>query len=238
MKAAKLNRKMGALYLAETANFIKITKLCTYVQLTGSAKILTYQAGSGKSVALRYYAEHNERAYYMQIEPHYTQKVFLRKFCEVLGLPIASSSAEMIDSIISFLSKEAQAIVIFDEFDKILDKKNVFSIFKTLYDHLSGSCGFVICGTEFLEKDIFKRVQAFKMGYTELFSRCGREFVYLSAVSKQDVEAICRVNGINSESIIQEMFVQTSNGDLRLLENLITKANMLVREKVKKAVGE
>lgn len=69
--------------------------VCAYAQNHSVAKIICYYAGLGKSYSLQAYAKQNPNVFYFQCERHYTRKVFLQKFGQVLELQLWGSVAEM-----------------------------------------------------------------------------------------------------------------------------------------------
>jgi len=206
---------------AEISNYKKVFGVCSFAQSKSVAKIIAFDAGFGKTYALTEYAKINKNVFYLQCDRYFTKKVFLQKFGKALGLNLVGSVADMIDTIAEYLNSLETPLVIFDEFDKILEKQGVFDLFKTFYDATLGACGFVLCGATALEQELGKRVKANKIGYVELLSRCGREYVKLSRLSGKDIKMVCEANGINNEAEIAEIKVQLGNGDLRELKNLI-----------------
>lgn len=206
---------------AETTNFKLVTSYCALAQQSGIAKLIAYDAGAGKSFALRQYALHNKNVFYVQCERFFTQKVLLRKLCAAVGVQASGSIAELFDALIDALNTLDKPLVIFDEFDKILEKRGVFDVFKTLYDATEGRCGFVLCGAVCLREELRRRVDRNKIGYVELFSRCGREFLQLRPITKKDIEAVCVANGITAPAVVGEIVRDLGNGDYRTLRTLI-----------------
>lgn len=206
---------------AEIANYRKIFGLCSLAQNGSLAKLIAFDAGFGKTYALQAYAKQSRNAFYMQCERHYTRKVFLQKLGRALGLQLYGTIAEMIDAISDKLKSLDKPLVILDEYDKILEKSGVFDLFKTFYDATLGYCGFILCGTPALEQELRKRVSKNKIGYTELLSRVGREYVHLAAISTKDVRLVCEANGIAQRAAQEEIRIQLGSGDLRQLRHLI-----------------
>ena len=221
--AVSLGVQTNGWQTAEIYNYRRVLAVCENAQSLSSAKIVSFDAGAGKTFALQSYAKNTQNVYYIQLERHYTKKVFLQKFGRVLGMQLTGSICEMIDEIIDKLKSAKKPLVIWDEFDKVLEKKGVFDLFKTFYDATLDFCGFVLCGTTALEDQLKKCVKSNKIGYVELFSRCGREYISLKALSVQDVAMICRCNGILDDKIIAEVRVELGQGDLRQLKNIIEK---------------
>lgn len=206
---------------AETANYKKVMGVCSFSQSKSVAKMITFDAGFGKTHALQAYAKKHKNVFYLQCERHYTRKAMLLKLSKVMGLQLQGSVTEMIDDIIERLKSLEKPLLILDEYDKVLEKQGVFDLFKTFYDSTLGFAGFVLCGTTALQQELGKRVKANKIGYVELFSRVGREYVQLSHISNTDVKLVCNANGIADIETIKEIQVQLGQGDMRQLKNII-----------------
>ena len=217
---------------ADIWNYKKVQSTCLVAHAKSVAKLLTYDAGFGKSFALRSYASENANAVYLQCERHWTRRVFLQKFGQAIGISsLAGSVSDMIDDISERLKKMQKPIVIWDEFDKVLEKQGVFDLFKTFYDATEGHCGFVLCGTPALENTLRRKVQAQKIGYVELFSRCGRSFETLRPLSKQDIGLVCKANGVATEAVNGISLELGTQGDLRQLRALIE--NYRIKQEVR-----
>jgi DNA transposition AAA+ family ATPase len=225
--AVNLKVEVSGWQTAEIANFKRIKGVCGVAQNQSSAKLISFDAGFGKTYSLTEYAKTKPNVFYIQLERHYTRKVFLQKFGRVMGLNLQGNISEMIDEVIKKLKSTEKPLVIWDEFDKVLEKQGVFDLFKTFYDATLGYCGFVLCGATALEQELKKRVQKNKIGYVELFSRCGREYVALSHISGKDISEICKANGIASSQAIEEIRVELGQGDLRQLKSIIEKWKIL-----------
>jgi DNA transposition AAA+ family ATPase len=207
---------------AQISNYKKIWGVCKVAQSQSSAKIISFDSGFGKTYTLTEYAKNNENVFYMQCDRHFTKKVFLQKFAKSLGLQVAvGPTAEMIDEIIERLKTLKSPLIIWDEYDKVLEKSGVFDLFKTFYDNTLSFCGFVLCGTTALENTLKKCVAKNKIGYVELYSRCGREFINLKHLNQSDIIAICFANGIEDGETIKNIKIRLDEGDLRRLKSII-----------------
>jgi len=226
--AISLNVETGGWQTTETTNYKIVQAICHTAQSEALAKIIAFDAGFGKTYALTEYAKSSKHVYYLQCERHYTRRVFLTKLGKVMGLQLSGPVAEMIDEVIDFLKGAERPLLILDEFDKVLDKAGVFDLFKTFYDALLNHAGFVLCGAISLRNELHKRVQRNKIGYVELYSRCGRRCEALKDLSSKDVKMVCEVNGVGDAKAIEEIRIQLGRGDLRQLKHLVTMYKMQI----------
>ncbi len=140
-------------------------------------------------------------------------------------LSIASAGytvSEMMSDIISTIKKRENPIIILDEADKLSDQ--VLYFFISLYNHLEDDCGIILCATNYLEKRINKGVAANRKGYKEIFSRIGRKFIPIDQVNGDDVEAVCRANGVTDEDTIDKI-IDNCDYDLRRVRRLVHAEN-------------
>ncbi|MEG2319644.1 MAG: ATP-binding protein [Mucinivorans sp.] len=125
---------------------------------------------------------------------------------------------EMMADTVTALKKSARPLIILDEADKLSDQLLFFFI--TLYNHLEDNCGIVLCATDHLRKRIERGLRLNKRGYSEIFSRLGREFVLIRTNTKGDIAAVCTANGVNEQVDINEI-ANKSDGDLRMVKKCI-----------------
>lgn len=224
--ASNLGVSFGQWQTAEISNYKEIMGICLFAQERSAAKLISFDAGFGKSHALLTYSKENANVFYLQCERHFTRKVFLQKLGTALGLELSGIVTEMVDKISDRLKQTHKPLLILDEFDKVLDKSGVFDLFKTFYDTTLNHCGFVLCGAISLEQELIKRVQRNKIGYTELFSRIGRKCINLRKLTKKDIELVCYANQITDKEAIHHIALELSGGDLRQLKALIEEYNL------------
>jgi DNA transposition AAA+ family ATPase len=180
---------------------------------------VTGEAGTGKSYALRHYAENNKNAFLLQCNEFWNRKTFLQELLTVLGRDYGGYTVvEMMNEIVRILKVIDQPLLIFDEFDKVSDQ--ILYFFITLYNQLEDHCGIVLCATDHLAKRVKRGLKLNKKGYKEIYSRIGRRFIELKGVSSSDITAICMANGINAREEIK-LVIEESEGDLRRVRRKI-----------------
>lgn len=150
---------------------------------------------------------------------------------QVIGVDSAGSTvSEMVDDIITELSRQERPLIILDEADKLTDQ--VLYFFISIYNALEWRCGIVLSSTNYLKRRLERGMRLGKRGYEEIWSRLGRKCIALPLISDEDIAAVCQTNGITSPQHI-ERIVREAEHDLRKVKRAvyaITKAQQETRQ--------
>lgn len=205
--------------IVETRDFKIVTKLLTDAQTYHNVFAITGEAGSGKSVALRQYANTHSRAHLLQCNEYWNRKYFLAELLTAMGRDYSGLTvAEMMQEVVRVLKKQENPLIIMDEADKLSDQ--VLYFFITLYNQLEEHCGIVLVATDHLEKRIKKGLRLNKKGYKEIYSRIGRKCIELKGVGITDITQLCVANGIHNRTDIKAI-ITDSEGDMRRVKRKI-----------------
>lgn len=176
-------------------------------------------AGTGKTAALKTFAENNNQVYLLQCNEFWNRKYFLAELMSKMGRSYAGLTvSELMMEVVLELKKKSTPIIILDEADKLSDQ--VLYFFITLYNQLEDHCGIVICATDHLEKRIKRGLKLNKRGYQEIYSRIGRKFIKLKGVGSTDVHQVCQANGVTDRAEIKRIF-EECEFDLRRVKRCI-----------------
>lgn len=213
---------------ATTENFKRIQQICATAQVMHTAKAISYRAGSGKTFAVKEYANTKPNTFYVCAFGDMSKRQLLKHLCKAMGLTQATT-ADMIEQIIEKINLLKNPLIIIDEYDELEDK--ALRIFKDLYNRCE-SVGFVLVGGLHLEKRITKGVRNSKQSMQEIYSRLGGEFHKLNENDKNTIRQICTSNGVLEEKQVSDI-VAFSNGDLRRVKSRINdiKLNRIVKAK-------
>lgn len=199
-------------------NFMKIQEICHEAQSASESYAISAPPGHCKSEASKDYASRVKKVFYVKCSAHFTKKVFLLQIVKALGLTAESESiAYLNDFIIDRLNSMNRPLLIIDEADKLSDA--LFQFFITFYND-TPSCGYVFLGSNFFRLRVIKNVNKDKMGYSEFFSRIGRQFVALKALTPKRIKVICVANGITDDAQISEV-INKSENDMRRIRRLV-----------------
>jgi hypothetical protein len=238
-KALNYNENTWA--IAKTFNLRQMHQVLNTARETSSFWAVSCKAGSGKTAAIKYYANTNIKGVYLLQAEEWTQRQFISALCDTLGIqPVSgyNSVSMMLQQVVSYFTRRRtdKPLLIIDEADKLKDsaKRMLIPLFNRLEDILA--C--VIAGTENLEAEIKKGVRARRKGFDEIDSRFGRTYLRLTGASAQDVSAICRSNGISHEETIRKIWKESNPGvtevggsSIRVVEDLRRIKRLIVAEK-------
>jgi DNA transposition AAA+ family ATPase len=199
--------------IVETTNFKILSDVLADAQENAMVMAVCGEAGTGKSVAARSYADENGNVYLISCNEFWNRKLFLQELLREMGRnPNGDTVGEMMTSVVSTLKKADNPLLIIDEADKLSDQ--VLYFFITLYNQLEDHCGIVLMSTDYMEKKIRRGLRLNRKGYKELYSRIGRKFIMLPGVSTGDITEVCVANGLEDKSEIKEILSDSEN-DLR-----------------------
>lgn len=211
--AAQIGIKQKSWNIVETRDFKTLAGLFADAQENAMVMAICGEAGSGKTLAIKHYAESNPNVFVLSCNEYWNRKLFLQELLKEMGRnPNGETVGEMMGTIVSNLKKMQDPIIIMDEADKLSDQ--VMYFFITLYNQLEDHCAIVMVATDYLEKKIRKGLRLNKKGYKEIFSRIGRKFIMLKGVCINDITEVCMANGVTVKSDIKSV-IEDCDNDLR-----------------------
>lgn len=222
LKISKWSGVQSGWVTAETANYKRVHNICRHAQDNGISRAISFDPGTGKTYALKAYAHEMPNSFYVECDEFFTRKVFLREIMRSLGIANGQTSiSEMVADIVHRLNTTDRPLLIIDEADKLNDSS--LNLYKTLYNRCQA--GFVLTGTPYFRIKIDKGVSRNRMGYCEVFSRIGGEFIPLHKVDDKMVRQVCQVNGVTDEKEIMEVCA-IANGDLRRVNAMVNRIRL------------
>lgn len=190
-----------------------ITNLLEQAQYKSNVYAMISPAGSSKSDTTKQYASSNGNVYRIECGEYWNKKAFMVELLRAMGQsPEGMTIYDIMESIQNEILKVDRPLIILDEADKLRDE--VFYFFITLYNKLQDKCGILLCATNFLQHRIQKGLKLNKKGYQEIYSRIGRRFIEVPAITGMDITNICKANGVEHPKAIEQVIKECQN-DLR-----------------------
>ena len=217
--ASRINYDSSAYVIAETRGYRRVYHLLEEARESSLVISIVGNAGTGKTAAIKSFCDRNVNSYHLCCSEYWNRKQFLVELLQCMGESyIGLTAANMVDDIVTALKKKDHPMIILDETDKLGDQ--VLYFFITLYNKLEDHCGIVLCSTDYFRRRIEFGVRIARKGYQEIYSRIRRRFVPIQIPSVDDIQDICRINGITDEKVIQSI-VEKSERDLRVVKDQI-----------------
>lgn len=203
----------------ETGDFRLLNTILERARNSSTVFAVVGDAGTGKTFALRNYAETHKRAYLLQCNEFWNRKTFMQELLSAMGRDYSGYTVnEMMGEVVRALKTQQHPLIIMDEADKLSDQ--VLYFFITLYNQLEDHCAIVLCATDHLAKRIKRGLKLNKKGYKEIYSRIGRKFIELEGLNTSDITSVCVANGITDKVRIREV-IEDSEYDLRRVKRKI-----------------
>lgn len=208
--------------VAEIRNWKRINNICYHCKENSISRAISFAPGTGKTYTLKSFSVNHPNVYYVECEEYWSKKVFLHELRKVMGLDNSHMSiADMVDQIVDFINQQNRPLIIIDEADKLKD--NVINLYKTLYNKTNS--GFVLAGTPYFKHRVDKGVRLNRMGFAEIYSRVGGEFIALYPIDAEAIGLICRANGVEDSSDITEV-ANLAGNDLRRVKAAVEKIHL------------
>lgn len=203
----------------QTRDFKIVSQILADAQENSLVMAITGEAGTGKTFALKTYAENNQNVFLLNCSEYWNRKMFLQELLTAMGRDSSGYTVgEMMHEAVKVLKTIDLPIIIMDEFDKVSDQVQYFFI--TLFNNLEDHCAIVLCATDHLAKRIQRGLKLNKKGYKEIYSRIGRKFIELKGISSTDITQICMANGVTEHADIRQVIEDCEN-DLRRVKRKI-----------------
>ena len=227
--------------VADTINVKQMHQVINTARQSRSFWAISHKAGSGKTAAIRLYAQRFPSGVYVIQAQEWTQRQFMVQLCRSLGTEPAkgyNSIAMMLDQVVDyFIARTSEnPILIIDEADKLKDsaKRMIIPIYNRLEDQLA--C--IWAGTENLANEIRRGVRSAKKGFDEIDSRFGRTYISLVGATIRDCEAICLANGIGDSQVAGRIFADSrpvsavmGGHNVKVVEDMRRIKRLIVAEK-------
>jgi DNA transposition AAA+ family ATPase len=209
----------GEWRVVETRGYKRMTNLLNDAQANSLVYAITGDAGCGKSEAIAQYAQSHRNVFVLSCSEFWTRRYFLQELMTALGIDDSGYTApDMMNEIIRALKRTENPLLVLDEADKLNDQTLYFFI--TIYNELKERCGVILCATDYLEKRIKRGLRINKKGYKEIYSRFGRRFIPIQAISADDIMDVCIANGVDDAKEIRSI-IDDSESDLRRVKRRV-----------------
>lgn len=193
-----------------------------YLRITNRISLIIGAAGSGKTTALKHYANENNGVVYVQADvTKSSPRAALNLIVKAMGSKKCGTSSEMLDTLIDEL-KDTNRLIIIDEAQHLTERS--FDTLRALND--SAGVGLVYAGTPDILNRMYGRHEA---DFDQVHSRIGYICKLNNRYSKEDIQHIFGDFNLD-KTIIKYLYnVSSRKGGLRTAINIFRLANDIAK---------
>ena len=211
IKREKLAKESALdLGFVKTKTASRILEIVGLAHAMNECHVVIGEAGLGKTVALKHYAENHSNVIMLEIDPTYTAKTLLKALCEKLGLQAGRTNAAMLDAVVDKL-KDSGRLIIVDEAELLAHQP--LEILRRIHD--KAGVGLVLAGMPRLRANL----RGSRGEYKQLYSRVGCCLDLGEKISLEDCAQIAQ-SALQTSDFNQE-FYKFSKGNTRRLSKLL-----------------
>ncbi len=200
----------GSWNVVETTNFRIITEVLQDAKAESMFMGISHKAGSGKTATSDVFVQANRRRGVFKINcKEWAGRAFLTAVIHEIGAEMPkgySGINAMITSISEAFNRMAhmKPLLILDQANSL--RPSALRTLIHLFNENEDILGVGILGTENLEYEIKRGVRLNKLGYDEIDSRFGRNYIHLVGATLNDARRICEANGIADRTLQDSIF--------------------------------
>ncbi len=203
------NKEVKLDYVA-TETSRSINNLIAVTHATGDIQLVIGEAGLGKTMAVKEYANNHSDVILIEVEPTFSTKVLLTELCDRLGLQVARNCHDMMLSVVKKLANSGRLLII-DEAELLGHKP--LEILRRIHD-LTG-IGIVLSGMPRLRANLRGKRGEFK----QLYSRIGFCYDLGQALTDTDMEMLAESAMGTGEH--NKALLKVADGNARRLSKLM-----------------
>jgi hypothetical protein len=214
---------------AETPVFTFVTAQLEMCQRDGISSLLCDAADIGKTYTARHYARNHKNAIYVDCSQVKSKQKLIRFISRQFGVGHLGKYNDVYEDLVFYLRSIESPLVILDEAGDL--DYAAFLELKALWNATEFTCGWYMMGADGLKEKVRRAIECKKVGYTEIFSRYGKNYGHVmpesaderEQLSKAQAAMIIKINAPAGTNIQQ--LVQKTDGSLRRCYIEIMKMN-------------
>ncbi len=197
---------------AETDTLNSIRKALILAQDESDIAVIVGDAGTGKTTALRAYAEESRSAILVEVDASFTKNELIKAIARSLGLDTKGGMSAVIARVVEAL-KGRDTVILIDEADYLSDS-SLELIRRVIHD--KAETGVVLCGLP----DLRYKLENRRNDHQQLTSRVG-VFLEVKKMGKSDAAKILNTVWDSLPKATIEAFVKSAKGSVRTLTKLM-----------------
>lgn len=201
-----------------TATAKNIMDVCAMAHAMNDINLVIGEAGLGKTMALKHYAENTEGVVLIETAPTFSPKVLLIELCQKIGVVPSRNNHDNITAIVEKL-KGSDRLIIIDEAELLSYK--CLEVIRRIHD--MAGIGIVLAGMPRLRANLRGK----RGEYKQLYSRVGFACDIKDRLPDDDVLMLaCAALGHDG---FGDKLINASHGNARRLNKILRGVNRLVK---------
>lgn len=202
----------------KTKTAARILEICGLAHAMADIYLVIGEAGLGKTMALKHYANTNSNVVMLEVDPTFSAKVMLTELCGLLGVSLAGNrnNHAMMTAITDKL-KDSQRLLIVDEAELLSHRP--LEILRRIHD--KAGIGMVLAGMPRLTDNL----RGSRGEYKQLYSRVGLALDLKNRLPDDDV-ALLVENALGTDAFNKRLN-DVSHGNARRLNKLLRGINRM-----------
>jgi hypothetical protein len=173
---------------ANTPVYQFVTAQLEVCQKESQSAMLCDLSDIGKTYAAQRYAETHRNAVYVDCSQVKSRSKLIRFIARQLGVGSAGIYSDVYSDLVFYLKTLSRPLVIFDEAGDL--NHEAFLELKALWNATAPACGFYMMGAEGLKERMRRSISLKMVGYTEIFSRFGKQYGRIIPAGREDAEKL------------------------------------------------
>lgn len=202
--------------------------------------ILCDDAGIGKTYACKEFAARQPHVYYIDCSNCRSSRRLIKAIGKAVGVDLNARIDDIFEDAMYILSITERPLLIFDEAGDLEDR--AFLELKRLYNNLQFVCGIYLVGAGGLKKKIERGEASNKVGFTENFSRFGKDFTKIMPVVPEDradrliemTEQLLAANDVTDKQQVEAIKLKVITGGLKDMRKVYRE---VLKIRIKKEAG-
>lgn len=159
---------------ANTPVFQFITAQLEACQASSLSALLCDLSDIGKTFTAKHYAKTHKNVVYVDCSQVKTKQRLIRHIAKAFGVGGTGKYSEVYEDLVFYLKTLPTPLIILDEAGDL--QHDAFLEVKALWNATDMVCGYYMMGADGLQAKMRRAIDNHKVGYTELFSRFGKQY--------------------------------------------------------------
>lgn len=172
---------------ADTPVFLFMSAQLQHCQENSICSLLCDLSDIGKTFTLKYYADHNRNAVYVDCSQVKSKQKLIRYIAKEFGVDHTGKYSDVYEDLVFYIKTLDRPLIAFDEAGDL--DYAAFLELKAIYNATEYQCAMFMSGADGLRAKMERAINNKKVGYAEIFSRFGKQYGTVVPEGKKERES-------------------------------------------------